>query len=151
MFCVLGDCSKEECHHCFPVVNCSQNHEICAKEGCCHEIFPEKKILVTGCAGFIGSHVCEYLCKNNLKVQILGRGMAWLDTGTYDALQDAGNFIKTIEKRQGFKIGCPEEYAWRLGLINDIQLKTLANEECEGSYGDYLNELLLKKEKFKIL
>lgn len=90
----------------------------------------------------------KYLCKNNLKVQILGRGMAWLDTGTYDALQDAGNFIKTIEKRQGFKIGCPEECAWRLGLINDKQLKALAKEECEGSYGDYLNELLLKKRKF---
>lgn len=68
MFCVLGDCSKEECHHCFPVINCSQNHEICAKSGCCHEIFPHKKILVTGCAGFIGSHVCEYLCKNNYHV-----------------------------------------------------------------------------------
>ena len=67
-FCVLGDCSKEECHHCFPVYNCSLNHEICAKNGCCHEIFPHKKILVTGCAGFIGSHVCEYLCKNNYHV-----------------------------------------------------------------------------------
>ena len=56
------------CYNCFPVINCSQNHEICAKEGCCHEIFPEKKILVTGCAGFIGSHVCEYLCKKNYNV-----------------------------------------------------------------------------------
>jgi len=68
IYCVLGDCSQEQCHHCFPVKNCSQNHEYCAKEGICDEIFPHKKILVTGCAGFIGSHVCEYLCKNNYHV-----------------------------------------------------------------------------------
>ena len=65
MFCVLEDCCKEECHHCFPVKNCSHNHEWCNEHGMCDEIFPEKKILVTGCAGFIGSHVCEYLCKND--------------------------------------------------------------------------------------
>jgi len=68
MFCVLGDCSKEECHNCFPVKNCSFKHSLCLESGTCDEIFPHKKILVTGCAGFIGSHVCEYLCRNNYNV-----------------------------------------------------------------------------------
>jgi len=68
IFCCLGDCNQNECHHCYPVENCSMNHEYCLKNGCCPEIFIEKKILVTGCAGFIGSHVCEYLCKNNYHV-----------------------------------------------------------------------------------
>lgn len=66
-FCILGDCNKLHCHHCFPIKECSK-HNICSKNGCCDEIIPEKKILVTGCAGFIGSHVCEYLCKNNYHV-----------------------------------------------------------------------------------
>jgi UDP-glucuronate 4-epimerase len=66
-FCILGDCNKLHCHHCFPIKECSK-HNICSKNGCCDEIIPEKKILVTGCAGFIGSHVCEYLCKHNYHV-----------------------------------------------------------------------------------
>lgn len=66
-FCILGDCNKLHCHHCFPIKECSK-HNICIKNGCCDEIIPEKKILVTGCAGFIGSHVCEYLCKHNYHV-----------------------------------------------------------------------------------
>ena len=68
IFCVLGDCSKHECHHCFPVKKCSFNHQICNDIGSCPEIIIKKKILVTGCAGFIGSHVCEYLLKNNFYV-----------------------------------------------------------------------------------
>ena len=63
-FCVLGDCSNQECHHCFPVKYCYFNHDFCKENGICDEIYISKKILVTGCAGFIGSHVCEYLCKN---------------------------------------------------------------------------------------
>ena len=60
-FCVLGDCSKNECHHCFPVKNCSLKHEWCKEKGCCEEIFMEKRILITGCAGFIGSHLAIFL------------------------------------------------------------------------------------------
>ena len=64
-WCVLGDCNNAECHNCFPVINCSKNHDFCNKEGTCSEIFKntELKVLVTGCAGFIGSHVSEYLLK----------------------------------------------------------------------------------------
>ena len=65
LFCVLGDCSKEECHHCFPVRNCSFNHIYCKENGCCDEIDITKKILVTGCAGFIGFHTCKYLLENH--------------------------------------------------------------------------------------
>jgi len=68
VFCVLGDCSKEECHHCFPVKNCSDSHEWCSKNGCCDEIDPAKKIVVTGCAGFIGFHTTKYLLENNYEV-----------------------------------------------------------------------------------
>ena len=67
-FCILGDCSREECHQCYPVKNCSFNHDICREQGICDEIDPTKRILVTGCAGFIGSHTCEYLLKNNYQV-----------------------------------------------------------------------------------
>tara|TARA_B100001142_G_scaffold329908_1_gene395042 strand:- start:2558 stop:3616 length:1059 start_codon:yes stop_codon:yes gene_type:complete len=66
-FCVLGDCSAKECHHCFPVRNCSKNHDFCEKYGCCKEILQEK-VLVTGCAGFIGSHVCEELLNQQYNV-----------------------------------------------------------------------------------
>jgi len=85
----------------------------------------------------------KYLDKNNLNIQFLGRGMAWLDTGTFDALQEAGSFIRTIEKRQGLKVGCPEEIAWRSGLINDIQLRKLAKNQKNEEYSKYLNNLLL--------
>ena len=88
----------------------------------------------------------RYLLHNELKVEFLGRGMAWLDTGTFDALQDAGTFIRTLEKRQGLKVGCPEEIAWRNGLINDKEFKKLAENDCTNLYGNYLLNLLNKKE-----
>ena len=81
---------------------------------------------------------------NKLKVQILRRGMAWLDTGTFDSLQEASSFIKTIEKRQGLKIGCPEEIAWKLNYINDIQLEEIAKKYISSTYGLYLMKLLEK-------
>ena len=85
------------------------------------------------------------LNQNKLKVQILRRGMAWLDTGTFDSLQEASSFIKTIEKRQGLKIGCPEEIAWKLNYINDIQLEEIAKKYISSTYGLYLMKLLEKK------
>ena len=76
-----------------------------------------------------------------LKVQLLGRGYAWLDTGTYDSLIDASVFIKTIEERQGLKIGCIEEIAFRMGYIGRRQLEKLARQ-ISTSYGEYLKRLL---------
>jgi len=83
-----------------------------------------------------------YLLEKNLKVKVLGRGMAWLDTGTFDSLQEAGTFIRTLERRQGLKIGSPEETAWKAGFINNKQLKNLALEMTKSTYGDYLLNLL---------
>ena len=83
----------------------------------------------------------EYLKRGKLKVELLGRGYAWLDTGTYDSLIDASIFIKTIEERQGLKIGCIEEIAYRMGFINRKQLKRLA-KGINTSYGEYLKEIL---------
>ena len=83
-----------------------------------------------------------YLSEKNLKVKVLGRGMAWLDTGTFDSLQEAGTFIRTLERRQGLKIGSPEETAWKSGFINNTQLKNLALEMSKSTYGDYLLNLL---------
>jgi len=83
-----------------------------------------------------------YLLENNLKVKVLGRGMAWLDTGTFDSLQEAGTFIRTLERRQGIKIGSPEETAWRSGFINNQKLKDLALEIYQSTYGDYLRSLV---------
>ncbi len=88
----------------------------------------------------------KYLLSKELNVEFLGRGMAWLDTGTFDALQDAGTFIKTLEKRQGLKVGCPEEIAWRNGLISDKEFKKLAENDCTNLYGNYLLNLLNKME-----
>ncbi len=79
----------------------------------------------------------EYLTKGKLKVKLLGRGYAWLDTGTYDSLIDASVFIKTIEERQGLKIGCVEEVAFRKGYISHGQLQKLAGD-INTSYGEYL-------------
>ncbi|MFA5351618.1 MAG: glucose-1-phosphate thymidylyltransferase, partial [Candidatus Omnitrophota bacterium] len=75
------------------------------------------------------------------KVKLLGRGYAWLDTGTYESLIDASVFIKTIEDRQGLKIGCIEEVAYRMGYINKAQLLKLASQ-TPTSYGQYLKNLL---------
>lgn len=87
----------------------------------------------------------EYLRKGKLKAELLGRGYAWLDTGTYDSLIDASLFIKTIEERQGLKIGCIEEVAYRMGYINAEQLDKLA-KEINTNYGEYLTQIL-KEEK----
>ena len=83
----------------------------------------------------------EYLRKGKLQAKLLGRGYAWLDTGTYDSLIDASTFIKTIEERQGLKIGCVEEIAYRMGYIKTKQLKIIANE-IHTSYGQYLRGIL---------
>jgi len=82
-----------------------------------------------------------YLKKKKLKVQLLKQGYAWLDTGTYDSLIDAAMFIKTIEDRQGLKIGCVEEAAYTMGYIGKEQLRALAGQ-INTSYGEYLKRLL---------
>ena len=83
-----------------------------------------------------------YLRQNGLKVMKMGRGMAWLDTGTHEALLEASLFVETLEKRQGLKIACPEEIAWRKGYIDGEQLAQLAKPLIKSSYGDYLHSLL---------
>lgn len=83
-----------------------------------------------------------YLKEGNLQVEIMGRGTAWLDTGTHDSLMDAASFISTIEKRQGLKVNCPEEVAFRAGYISAEQLKTLAEPLRKSGYGEYLLSLL---------
>ncbi|GAB2825141.1 glucose-1-phosphate thymidylyltransferase RfbA [Comamonas piscis] len=83
-----------------------------------------------------------YLEREQLSVEIMGRGYAWLDTGTHDSLLDAGQFIATLESRQGLKIACPEEIAWRSGYISDEQLASLAKPLAKNGYGQYLQRLL---------
>jgi len=83
-----------------------------------------------------------YLQRGALDVQMMARGMAWLDTGTHDSLMEAAHFIQTLEKRQGLKVGCPEEIAWRLGWIDDDQLKSLAAPLAKSGYGRYLLDVL---------
>ena len=84
----------------------------------------------------------DYLRRDELRVEIMGRGMAWLDAGTHESLQQAGNFIETIEQRQGLKIGCPEEISYRKGYIDAGQLEALAAPMTKNDYGRYLLELL---------
>ncbi|MCV7173744.1 glucose-1-phosphate thymidylyltransferase RfbA [Mycobacterium manitobense] len=83
-----------------------------------------------------------YLEQGRLSVEVLARGTAWLDTGTFDSLLDAGDFVRTIERRQGLKISVPEEIAWRLGLIDDDGLAARGRELLKSGYGAYLLELL---------
>ena len=83
-----------------------------------------------------------YLDDGQLKVELMGRGMAWLDTGTCDSLNDAGGYIRTLEHRQGLKVGCPEEVAWRQGWISGEQLESLAQPLKKSGYGTYLLQLL---------
>ena len=83
-----------------------------------------------------------YLEQGRLDVEILKRGYAWLDTGTHDSLLDAGQFIATLERRQGLKIACPEEIAWRAGFIDDAQLEKLAQPMKNNGYGRYLLQIL---------
>jgi glucose-1-phosphate thymidylyltransferase len=86
----------------------------------------------------------EYLRRGTLHMELLGRGMAWLDTGTHESLHDASRFIETIEKRQGLKIACPEEIAFRMGYIDEEQLRRLAQPLRQSAYGEYLVGLLTR-------
>ena len=87
----------------------------------------------------------QYLDWNDLQVEVMGRGMAWLDTGTHDSLIEAGSFIQTIEKRQGLKIACPEEIAYRMGFIDAEKLEKLAAKYAKNGYGDYLKQVLTER------
>jgi glucose-1-phosphate thymidylyltransferase len=87
----------------------------------------------------------EYLRRGKLKVGILGRGTAWLDTGTFDSLMQAGNFVQIIEERQGLKVGCIEEIAWRMGFITTDQLQEIARPLTKSGYGQYLLSLMEEK------
>ena len=87
----------------------------------------------------------QYLRQGQLNVEIMGRGYAWLDTGTHDSLMEAGQFIATLEKRQGLKVACPEEIAYRSGWIDAAQLETLAKPLAKNGYGQYLQKLLTEK------
>lgn len=83
-----------------------------------------------------------YLQKGQLKVELLGRGFAWLDTGTHDSLIEASTFVQTVEKRQGFKVACLEEIAWRNGWLSDEQVAAAAQAQAKTGYGQYLKTLL---------
>lgn len=86
-----------------------------------------------------------YLESGDLNVEVMGRGIAWLDTGTHDSLLEASMFIHTIEKRQGLKVACPEEVAYRMGYINATQLDALANRYIKNGYGQYLKQVLTEQ------
>jgi len=87
-----------------------------------------------------------YLERGQLQVQVLARGTAWLDTGTFESLNDAGNFIRAVEHRQGLRIGSPEEVAWRQGFLDDDELRTRAEAMLKSGYGDYLIGLLERRD-----
>lgn len=89
----------------------------------------------------------RYLEEGGLSVEIMGRGYAWLDTGSHDSLLEASNFIETIERRQGLKVCCPEEIAFERGLIDEIQLQKLAEPVKKNSYGEYLLNLIKWRER----
>ena len=84
----------------------------------------------------------RYLSEQELTVEVMGRGTAWLDTGTHDSMLQASNFVQTIEARQGLKISCPEEIAWRMGFIDDEQIQKLAKPLKKSGYGEYLEKLV---------
>jgi glucose-1-phosphate thymidylyltransferase len=84
----------------------------------------------------------EYLRRGDLRVELMGRGMAWLDAGTHESLLQSANFIETLEQRQGLKIGCPEEISFRRGYIDAAQLERLAHSMSKNEYGQYLMEIL---------
>ena len=88
-----------------------------------------------------------YLMEKKLKANIISRGFAWLDTGSIDSLHYASSYVRTLESRQGLKIGCPEEIAWRKGWIDDRQLESLAFNLLESGYGEYLLKLLQRRNK----
>ena len=84
----------------------------------------------------------RYLEQDQLRVELMGRGYAWLDTGTHDSLLEASHFIATLERRQGLKVACPEEIAWRNGWIDDQALEQMGQQFCKTGYGRYLLDLL---------
>jgi glucose-1-phosphate thymidylyltransferase len=86
------------------------------------------------------------LRRGQLKVELLGRGFAWLDTGTQEALQQAASYMQAIQERQGLKVSCIEEIAYNLGYINKEQLANLATDMAQNEYGQYLMELIAEKE-----
>jgi len=88
-----------------------------------------------------------YLKRNDLRVELLGRGFAWLDTGTHEALQQAASYVQAIQERQGLKVSCLEEIAFRLGYIDSEQLKNLASKYLKNDYGQYLMEIARETEK----
>ena len=90
----------------------------------------------------ITSLIDQYLTAGELAVELLGRGFAWLDTGTHDSLIEAGDFVRVLEKRQGLKVGCPEEIAFRMGFIDSDQLLELAQPMMKTEYGQYLARLV---------
>lgn len=93
----------------------------------------------------------HYLRQGRLSVTVLDRGVAWLDTGTFDSMMQASEYVKVIEERQGFKIGCIEEIAWRAGWIDDAQLEALADSLMKSGYGAYLRQLLDRERELELL
>ena len=89
-----------------------------------------------------------YLEHNQLNVELIGRGSVWLDTGTYDSLVEAVNYVQVVEKRQGLKIGCPEEIAWRMGFIDDEKLVRIAHSLGKNQYGAYLRGLVEEQHEY---
>ena len=87
----------------------------------------------------------DYLKRGELRVELLGRGFAWLDTGTHESFIEAALFIQTIQKRQGLKIACVEEIAWRMGYIDNDQLKRLAEPYMKNEYGQYLMAIMRER------
>lgn len=92
----------------------------------------------------ITSVISEYLHRNQLQVEVLPRGTAWLDTGTFSTMHDAGTYVRIIEERQGSRVGCVEELAWRNQWINELQLEALAQRQLASGYGEYLMRLITK-------
>ena len=93
---------------------------------------------------------CVYLEKGKLRVEVLGRGVAWLDAGTHESLLQAANFVQAVEERQGMMISCPEEIAYRLGYISKTELESLAKELISNQYGEYLLSLLQQDIPFNV-
>ena len=89
-----------------------------------------------------------YMKEGNLKVELMNRGMTWFDTGTLDSLHEASSYIRSLEKRQGLKIGCPEEIAWRMGLIDDGQLIKISQDMIISGYGNYLQSIVKERESY---